>query len=743
MSTPSRGNKRRPNLLGDAETKRRHQIQFAKGIEHPRTTKRTVLQGKRVFLATGIDKPVYLFQWEARTGDSVDCERHRALYARDYPTHPKTCERHRALYVKFRLRTIEPNPGPMKRGKKEWSPEKRKEDRTRQRERRHRLTREKLASVYDQAKETDIVTWNLQRVSMNEKNRKRLREVVNYCIIKRWKIVLISEVTAADTGMIWFGEGRNGAVVIHSTKSAILLTGEWRQAWVKEGMQRGVGDRATMVQIGGIRMISCYQPTTEHTEEEIEKYRWELEEFVKSTRSNEWLIIGGDHNSVVGKNEGGNYVRGTCGYHGLGKTNDAGRSLLRWCELHGLAWCDSFYRIEQRGTWQNQMNGKWHELDGFIVRKAQRNRLVNEIKVLKEDNFSDHRPKIIRIKLEKPKYIPPKRKARVNVEKLKQPETLRAYREETKRLLDELEGEVTWSKMNRLLSSAAMKVCGKQPKNVDMPWMQGHEDEIREMRERLSGQIAESKEILAADRARSPRYIQARENVQITRRQYQRMKRTWERCYWEEMIEAARDAQERNDIGAMYKILRKLGQRDTKAARASEHFSTEEYKAHFEKVSAERYERPVDEIQQLMGDIEETELNADQQRACRDLARDFSQKDVMEAIKAVKDSAPGADGVRISFIRLADKTVQREIVALVQELQHTPPLEWQQCIKVGQVVPLFKKGSRKDLNNYRGVCLLIMASRILAKIMSWRLRTWSERMGLMDDNQQAITLRRR
>ena len=78
------------------------------------------------------------------------------------------------------------------------------------------------------------------------------------------------------------------------------------------------------------------------------------------------------------------------------------------------------------------MNGKWHELDGFIVRKAQRNRLVNEIKVLKEDNFLDHRPKIIRIKLEKPKYIPPKRKARVNVEKLKQPDTLRTYGEETR-----------------------------------------------------------------------------------------------------------------------------------------------------------------------------------------------------------------------------------------------------------------------------------------------------------------------
>ena len=202
------------------------------------------------------------------------------------------------------------------------------------------------------------------------------------------------------------------------------------------------------------------------------------------------------------------------------------------------------------------MNGKWYELDGFIVRKAQRNRLVKEIRVLREDNFSDHRPKIARINMLKPKYIPPKRKARVNVEKLKQPQASKAYKEETKRLLEELEGDVTWSKVNRLLSSAVMKVCGKQPKNVDMPWMQGHEEEIRQMRERLSDQLAESKVILETDNFRSPRYLEAREKVRSTRRLYQRMKRNWETSYWEDLVDEARDAQERNDMGAMYKVLR-------------------------------------------------------------------------------------------------------------------------------------------------------------------------------------------
>ena len=51
------------------------------------------------------------------------------------------------------------------------------------------------------------------------------------------------------------------------------------------------------------------------------------------------------------------------------------------------------------------------------------------------------------------------------------------------------------------------------------------------------------------------------------------------------------------------------------------------------------------------------------------------------------------------------------------------------------MVPLFKKGDREDKNNYRGVVLLAMASRILARVMARRLTWWSEQMGLLDENQ--------
>ena len=58
------------------------------------------------------------------------------------------------------------------------------------------------------------------------------------------------------------------------------------------------------------------------------------------------------------------------------------------------------------------------------------------------------------------------------------------------------------------------------------------------------------------------------------------------------------------------------------------------------------------------------------------------------------------------------------------------------------MVPLFKKWDRNDRNNYRGVCLLAMGSRILARILAKRLGIWVERLGLLDDSQPGFRIGR-
>ena len=54
------------------------------------------------------------------------------------------------------------------------------------------------------------------------------------------------------------------------------------------------------------------------------------------------------------------------------------------------------------------------------------------------------------------------------------------------------------------------------------------------------------------------------------------------------------------------------------------------------------------------------------------------------------------------------------------------------------MIPLYKKGAKDCLNNYRGVCLLLLASQMKGRIFATRLRRWAEEIGAMDENQNGF-----
>ena len=112
-----------------------------------------------------------------------------------------------------------------------------------------------------------------------------------YCLRKRHNIVLMSEITAETAGVIWLGEGCNSGAVIHSTKSAIVLGGAWKQKWIDEGQKKCWGERVTSVTAAHLWLVAGYQPLWQYGEETIEIYRRELEEPVTTYTNQEWLII--------------------------------------------------------------------------------------------------------------------------------------------------------------------------------------------------------------------------------------------------------------------------------------------------------------------------------------------------------------------------------------------------------------------------------------------------------------------
>ena len=236
-----------------------------------------------------------------------------------------------------------------------------------------------------------IITWNQQKLSMRPNNRRRLREVANWCMIKKWRIVLTNEIIADNEGVIHLGEGKRQTIIVHGKKAAIMLSREWAIRWQKDGEIKEWGDRVVSVRIGDLVLMAAYQPLWKYGNIQVEQCRQELEEKLQRTRRDDIIVIEGDHNSSVGPWEGENWRPGVCGNYGLGITNEAGKDLLNWCQLNGLSWINSFKNFKDRGTWYSKKWKKWYELDGFIVKQDQR-RKMGQMTVIKEDSFSDHRP---------------------------------------------------------------------------------------------------------------------------------------------------------------------------------------------------------------------------------------------------------------------------------------------------------------------------------------------------------------
>ena len=75
------------------------------------------------------------------------------------------------------------------------------------------------------------------------------------------------------------------------------------------------------------------------------------------------------------------------------------------------------------------------------------------------------------------------------------------------------------------------------------------------------------------------------------------------------------------------------------------------------------------------------------------------------------------------------------VLEIIQRMHTSDAESWERVVKSGLMIPLHKNGSRSELNNYRGVCSLSMASRILARIMVTRMMQWIEDIKYIDDTQ--------
>ena len=666
-------------------------------------------------------------------------------------------------WVRAGLVTVHPNPGPDGRvsarrggrGEKEGRNERRREGRRERKRERREAIEEREGQVQQrewnrQVRECKIVTWNMQRMSLNEAGLRRMRRVIG-CVEKNgWEIVLMSEILADGSGVLWLGENENRVVVIHSKRTAVLLRGCAANEWVNEGQQKWLEDRVTAVVFGGMRLVSVYQPLWGSDVYEMEKYRRDLEtQVAMSGRAK--LIIGGDFNANVGRNES---REGVCGRFGVGSMNEAGRDLIEWCEEFGLAYVNSFYMHARRGTWCHPRFGRWYELDGFIMRGSERHRMVVKMRTSNEWDLSDHRPKVMYVRIRASEWRRQgneRRVPRVIWERLKEEEVSREFERMTSELWEgnreQFREGNEWSCLSEIMNGAAERVCGRQGRHIASPWLVGREEEVGEKRDRVRVAVERRNEIRGRleggrrlrdmggrRRGLDAEYERMRMEVKNARKGLKRLLRRLEKEWWNERIRECERACEEGRVGDMYKLLRKIGSRGRRTFVGSR-VTTNEFRGHFEGVSKDRYEvdpvvieRAIERAEDMRGNEEVMELS--------EMLNETPEIDeIMNAMNEMKESAPGEDGVRMCYLRKACPEVLDGFVRMVRKMFDERADKWDSLLRVGVMVPLFKKGNRDVANNYRGICLLAMGSRVLARVIAKRLSWWTERLGLLDENQ--------
>lgn len=104
---------------------------------------------------------------------------------------------------------------------------------------------------------------------------------------------------------------------------------------------------------------------------------------------------------------------------------------------------------------------------------------------------------------------------------------------------------------------------------------------------------------------------------------------------------------------------------------------------------------------------------------------DFLEEEVATAIKNLKKGkSPGEDNITAEMIQAGEEGSVKMMHTLCNQIYHEAqsPADWGKAI----IVPIHKKGDKKECNNYRGISLLSVPGKVYTRILQQRMKRYVE-----------------
>ena len=458
-------------------------------------------------------------------------------------------------------------------------------------------------------------------------------------------------------------------------------------------------------------MLVCYAPIEDANAEVKDAFYDQLQTVVESVHAHDMLLILGDLNAKVGSdNTGREHVMGK---HGIGTINDNGERLADFCEENNLLIGGTLFQHKHihKTTWTSPYGTTKNQIDHVIINRRWRSSLQDVRAYRGADVASDHTLvlAVVSLKLRRSKGRQA-RQQRLDSGRLNESLTKQAFAVEVKNRFQVLgeQQEMTIDGFNQALREAGEKVLGFRRKKKE-EWIKEETwkkiDERRQTKEKINN-------------TRSERLKEKhRSFYSELNKQVKRMTRADKKDYIEKLADEAEEAAGRNDLKTLYKINKQLSngfkncdvpvKNKNGMVIEKEAEKLQRWKEHFESI-LNRPDPP------HLADIQPADTDLD---ICTDPP---SLEEVTAAIKAMKSGkAPGADGVTAEILK-ADVNVTApiltEIFKQIWEEGQIPEV-W----KTGLIFKLPKKGDLGDCNNWRGITLLSLTSKVFSRIVLSRL----------------------
>ena len=506
------------------------------------------------------------------------------------------------------------------------------------------------------------------------------------------------------------------------------------------GPPKGVNDRLMTMRLPLCRgrkfitIISAYAPTMTNPDETKDKFYEDLNTVITTVPHADKLVMLGDFNARVGCDSV--CWEGVIEKHGVGNCNSNGLLLLQTCAEHGLLITNTVFNLPTRNrtSWMHPRSKHWHLIDYVIVRKRDR----QDVRVTKTmcgaECWTDHRLVVSKLNLHvQPKRRPQGVKApkRLNINKLKSSDLKQSFSHTLEQRLQSTlpkgqDVETVWAALRETVYNTAMECLGPSTRK-HKDWFDENCTEIK--------QLLEKKRHVYKSHLDDPKSTTKKDTLRTVRSTIQAKLRQMQDSWLSSRADEIQGFADRNDMKNFYHGLKEVYGPSTTGSLSpllGDDGSTlitdkekvlERWAEHFNSVlnrpsviNDEAIDRlpqvPVDETMDAIPTLDE----------------------IQKAVHLLSSGkAPGLDSIPAEVYKEGG-------MALTEKLHQLFQLIWQhdtvpQDFKDASIIHLYKrKGNRQACDNHRGISLLSIAGKILARVLLNRLTVHLEQ-GLLPESQ--------